>query len=241
MGRWEKADLDDSQNEELLTEDLEDLLDEAYGRRPTPTPTPSPPSWVAPLQEDQDSQVLADLSKPANPTEAVSINSPEATTSRNALLDHLGKELPQRHHSHCGSAWVGLAVPFLEDGALAHLMMLPLLDVLAGELDSEDVALAQAARNELLNLAEYLEEDVPVQAYVNDWQRNQIVPLNYLSTVPGADLHTLAALLHEMGNFVQGLAVHQHGHRDQPPPGGPIIEQSTVAIYPLPDMHGREL
>ena len=27
MGRWEKADLDDSQNEELLTEDLEDLLD----------------------------------------------------------------------------------------------------------------------------------------------------------------------------------------------------------------------
>ena len=93
MGRWEKADLDDSQNEELLTEDLEDLLDEAYGRRPTPTPTPSPPSWVAPLQEDQDSQFLADLSKPANPTEAVSINSPEATTSRNALLDHLGKEL----------------------------------------------------------------------------------------------------------------------------------------------------
>ena len=89
MGRWEKADLDDSQNEELLTEDLEDLLDEAYGRRPTPTPTPSPPSWVAPLQEDQGSQVLADLSKPANPTEAVSINSPEATTSRNALLDHL--------------------------------------------------------------------------------------------------------------------------------------------------------
>ena len=120
-------------------------------------------------------------------------------------------------------------------------MMLPLLDVLAGELDSEDVPLAQAARNKLLNLAEYLEEDVPVQAYVNDWQRNQIVPLNYLSTVPGADLRTLAALLHEMGNFVEGLAVHQHGHRDQPPPGGPIIEQSTVAIYPLPDMHGREL
>ena len=125
--------------------------------------------------------------------------------------------------------------------SLAHLMMLPLLDVLAGELDSEDVPLAQAARNELLNLAEYLEEDVPAQAYVNDWQRNQIVPLNYLSTVPGADLHTLTALLHEMGNFVEGLAVHQHGHRDQPPPGGPIIEQSTVAIYPLPDMHGREL
>ena len=94
MGRWEKADLDDSLNEEeLLTEELEDMLDKAYGRRPTPTPTPSPPSWVAPLQEDQDSQVLADLPKPANPTEAVSINSPEATTSRNALLDHLGKEL----------------------------------------------------------------------------------------------------------------------------------------------------
>ena len=125
--------------------------------------------------------------------------------------------------------------------SLAHLMMLPLLDVLAGELDSEDVPLAQAARNELLNLAEYLEEDVPVQAYVNDWKRNQIVPLNYLSTVPGADLHTLAALLREMGNFVEGLAVHQHGHRDQPPPGGPIIEQSTEAIFPLPDMHGREL
>ena len=65
MGRWEKADLDDSQNdEELLTEELEDMLDKAYGRRPTPTPTPSPPSWVAPLQEDQDSQVLADLPIP---------------------------------------------------------------------------------------------------------------------------------------------------------------------------------
>ena len=93
MGRWEKADLDDNPNEEeLLTEELEDMLDKAYGRRPTPTPTPSPPSWVAPLQEDQDSQVLADLPKPANASEAVSINSPEATTSRNALLDHLGKE-----------------------------------------------------------------------------------------------------------------------------------------------------
>ena len=78
MGHWEKADLDDSQNEELLTEELEDMLDEAYGRRPTPTPTPSPPSWVDPLQEDQDSQVLAALPKPANPAEAVSINSPEA-------------------------------------------------------------------------------------------------------------------------------------------------------------------
>ena len=32
---------------------------------------------------------------------------------------------------------------------------------------------------------------------VNDWQRNQIVPLNYLSTVPGADLHTFAELLHD--------------------------------------------
>ena len=69
MGRWEKADLDDSLNEEeLLTGELEDMLDKAYGHRPTPTPTPtpSPPSWVAPLQEDQDSQVLADLPKPAN-------------------------------------------------------------------------------------------------------------------------------------------------------------------------------
>ena len=114
MGRWEKADLDDSQNEELLTEELEDMLDEAYGapygRRPTPTPTPSPPSWVAPLQEDQDSQVLADLPKPANPREAVSINSPEATTSRNvenglvtvgqvtSLIEkHFGVELPDTH------------------------------------------------------------------------------------------------------------------------------------------------
>ena len=32
MGRWEKADLDDNPNEgELLTEELEDMLDKAYG------------------------------------------------------------------------------------------------------------------------------------------------------------------------------------------------------------------
>ena len=111
MGRWEKADLDDSLNEEeLLTEELEDMLDKAYGRRPTPTPTPSPPPWVAPLQEDQDSQVLADLPKPANPTEAVSINSPEARTSRNALLDHLGKELVAEVKSMMESTF-GIEIP----------------------------------------------------------------------------------------------------------------------------------